>query len=62
LTASAAAPTTPIVAASGAMPAASAQSTLAMTRTPNAPMHAALNSAARERAATPMPSTASVIA
>src|SRR5207244_11371243 len=59
LTASAAKPTTPIVAASGGTPSRRFHSDLISTNTPNAPMHAALKTAALERADAAMPRTGS---
>src|SRR5262245_52732792 len=61
-TASAAKPTAPIVVASGGTPACAFHSAWPSTNTPKAPMQPALNSAALERAAAVMPSTARLIA
>jgi hypothetical protein len=62
LTASAAKPTAPIVSASGGTPERTLQSAFPSTKTPKAPMHAALKRAALARVVSVMPSTARLIA
>ena len=52
-------PTAPMVTGSGAMPCCKCQTAFASTKIPKPPMHAALSSAAFERAESAMPSTAS---